>query len=187
MVEHLEWIGLVFTALAGLITAVALSVKISTRRWEKSDQERQQLSAKYEGELRRDIDAERADNQKLRQRVTDLEAERVKDRAEVDRFQSQLNTVLAEMATLQGQVKALETKLQTAEHENGGLRKENDQLRHDLANTKQAELLLRHEAQILRDALALVGGERAAKSAPEPAKEPSEHADSAPVVEGTTA
>jgi len=137
--------------------------------------------------LEEQLKTEHDDKDLLIKRVADLEAQRRLDKDALSTLQNQLTTVLNEMAALQGQVSELKTNLEAAEKTNGALTEERDAYK---TKSEQLQRQLDTAAireQALRDALALVGGERAAKSAPEPAKEPSEHADSAPVVEGTTA
>lgn len=167
----------IMTALAGLLAAVAAAVRISTQRWEKSDQERRRLSDELIKELRHDITTERNDNQALRQRVKDLEESRVKDQRALDELQGQLKTVLSEMASLQGQIKALESKLEKAEKENGQLRTENEHLRSDLDEARRKLAVAEQAVTNYRDALRLVGARAETQEPGEstaPVPEPSE-------------
>jgi len=166
---------------AVVILLVALGAILRGMAWwlNASQQAERDARQQLEIELRRDIEHERGENQKLRSRIKELEvstqqsatAQRGYEQDLLD-MRSQIGTLLAEMSSLQETVKQLRSELDQEKNENERLRDECGRQR-DIINTlTERNRALEIKTATYRDALALVRGEstetKAADAAPEP-------------------
>ena len=163
---------LLITAVAATLLALAGWTRLQTSATRKALDAERAARAALEVELRNDIAAERAESQKLRTRVVELETAQAREKQALIEAQEELRTVRGQVGVLLAEMSALQQKVRELKEELDAARDREAQLEREAADLRAARSELARENHDLQQAVAtyeraltLLGIERAEAAA----------------------